>query len=62
MYFALSTMYYPDEVRNTRIFRYPGEIIRERELAMAKDLIENLATPFALEKYRYLPGKTAGDN
>lgn len=50
---ALSTMYFPDEVRNTReLPDIPGEeIIRDRELEMAKDLIENLATPFALEKY-----------
>jgi DNA end-binding protein Ku len=50
---ALSTMYYPDEVRNPQdLPDIPGEeIIRERELVMARDLIENLATPFALEKY-----------
>lgn len=50
---ALSTMYYPDEVRNPRdLPDIPGEeVIRERELAMARDLIENLAAPFALEKY-----------
>jgi len=50
---ALSTMYFPDEVRNTReLPDIPGEEkIRERELEMARDLIENLAVPFDLEKY-----------
>ncbi|MGI5882372.1 MAG: Ku protein [Dethiobacteria bacterium] len=50
---ALSTMYYPDEVRNTRdLPDIPGEeIISAREMSMARDLIENLAASFDPGKY-----------
>lgn len=50
---ALSTMFFPDEVRDTReLPDIPGEeLIRDRELEMARDLIDNLAASFAPEKY-----------
>ncbi len=50
---ALSTMYYPDEVRSPQdLPDIPGEeMIRDRELAMAGDLIENLAVSFVPGKY-----------
>lgn len=50
---ALSTMFFPDEVRSVQeLPDIPhGVEIREKELTMAKQLIENLAAPFQPEKY-----------
>ena len=51
---SLSTMFYPDEVRSVRdLPDLPkGVKVREKELVMAKELIENLAAPFEPEKYQ----------
>ncbi len=51
---SLSTMFYPDEVRSVQeLPDLPkGVEVREKELVMAKELIENLATPFEPEKYQ----------
>lgn len=52
---ALSTMLYADEVvsQDELGLPSPGEIeTRERELAMAKQLVESLTTKFEPEKYR----------
>ncbi len=50
---ALETMFYPDEVRSTASLpdwnRDPK--VQERELEMARQLIENLTAPFSPEKY-----------
>jgi DNA end-binding protein Ku len=53
---SLSTMYFPDEVRSWQelpdIPRGVGVEIREKELQMAKELIESMVTPFEAGKYR----------
>jgi DNA end-binding protein Ku len=50
----LETMYYPDEVRP--VSQVPGlphvEAFDEKELETAKQLIEQLTTPFEPEKYK----------
>ena len=50
---SLSTMFFPDEVRPlTEIPDMPREMeIREKELEMAKELIDNLTAPFEADKY-----------
>ncbi len=50
---SLSTMFFPDEIRPvTEIPDLPREMeIREKELEMAKELIDNLTTPFEADKY-----------
>ncbi|MGC4375352.1 Ku protein [Fictibacillus sp. Mic-4] len=51
---VMETIYYPDEVRN--IDHVPGIdedfAINDKELDMAKQLIEQLTTPFEPEKYK----------
>src|SRR5690606_34306419 len=50
---VLETIYYPDEVRNAeQVPGLPEQVeVNDKELAMAKQLIEQLATPFQPEKY-----------
>jgi DNA end-binding protein Ku len=50
---SLSTMFFPDEVRSLEeIPDIPrGVEIREKELEMAKELIENLTAPFDADNY-----------
>ena len=47
----LHTMYYADEVRSTEEFRTDTENIREKELALALNLIESLSADFEPQKY-----------
>lgn len=47
----LHTMYYPDEVRATDEFRTNRGLVQDRELLMAKSLIQALAAPFEPTKY-----------
>jgi DNA end-binding protein Ku len=47
----LHTMYYADEVRHTEEFRTDTSLIKEKELDLAKMLIETLAADFEPEKY-----------
>ncbi len=47
----LHTMYYQDEVRASDEFRTDGSIVKEPEVAMARQLIEALAVPFEPGKY-----------
>ena len=51
---VLETIFYPDEVRPvSQVSGIPGDIrIEERELSMARQLIENLTSEFRPEKYR----------
>lgn len=51
---SLSTMYFPDEVRSWQeLPDLPQSVeVREKELQMAKELIESMAAPFEAEKYR----------
>jgi DNA end-binding protein Ku len=51
---VLETMFWPDEIRSTRILELPeGEEgrVREKELQMARTLVENLADRFRPESY-----------
>jgi DNA end-binding protein Ku len=47
----LHTMYFADEVRKTDEFRTDTENIREKELALALNLVEALASDFEPQKY-----------
>ena len=47
----LHTMYYVDEIRQVEEFRTDTSLIKERELEMAKTLINTLAEDFHPEKY-----------
>ena len=47
----LHTMYFADEVRKTDEFRTDTENIREKELALALNLVEALAADFEPQKY-----------
>lgn len=51
---ALSTMFYPDEVRSWQeLPDLPQDVeVREEELQMAKELIASMVVPFASDKYR----------
>jgi len=50
---ALETMFYPDEIRTTAGLDAPGEMeISEKEMQMAKSLVEMLKSDFEPEKYR----------
>lgn len=51
---SLCTMYFPDELRSVEEVPdiRPDMEVRENELEMAKELIENLTVPFEAEKYR----------
>ncbi len=48
---VLHTMYYADEVRRNEEFRTDTSKVSEKELAMAKMLVESLAGAFEPEKY-----------
>ncbi len=48
----LHTMYYADEVRKVEEFRTDATLIKDKELELAKTLIESLAAPFEPEKYK----------
>src|SRR6266700_2888702 len=47
----LHTMYYADEVRRSEEFRTDSANLKEKELALAKMLVESLAGAFEPEKY-----------
>jgi DNA end-binding protein Ku len=47
----LHTMYFADEVRKTEEFRTDTENIREKELALALNLVEALSADFEPQKY-----------
>ncbi len=46
------TMFYPDEVRTTQEFRTDTNLVTEKELGLAKMLIDTLAAPFEPEKFK----------
>ena len=48
---VLHTMYYADEVRRSEEFRTDPSSLKEKELALAKMLVESLAGEFEPEKY-----------
>lgn len=48
----LHTMYYADEVRQVEEFRTDTSLIKDKELDLAKTLIESLAASFEPEKYK----------
>jgi DNA end-binding protein Ku len=48
---VLHTMYYADEVRRTEEFRTDTSNVSEREMNLAKMLVESLAAEFEPEKY-----------
>ena len=47
----LHTMYYRSEIRATEEFRTDVTQLKDKELALARNLIESLAEPFEPEKY-----------
>jgi DNA end-binding protein Ku len=47
----LHTMYYADEVRRSEEFRTDTSQVKEKELTLAKTLVESLASGFEPEKY-----------
>jgi DNA end-binding protein Ku len=50
---ALETMFYSDEVRSTRELAVPEDLeVSDRELAMAKSLVEMLSGDFEFEQYQ----------
>jgi len=49
---VLHTMYYQDEIRAMDEFRTDRGLVQERELLMAKSLVEALAAPFDPGKYK----------
>lgn len=49
---VLHTMYYADEVRRSEEFRTDATTVKEKELALAKMLVESLAGDFEPEKYK----------
>jgi len=48
---VLHTMYYADEVRRSEEFRTDASNLKDKELALAKMLVESLAGDFEPEKY-----------
>ncbi|MDP9169084.1 MAG: Ku protein [Acidobacteriota bacterium] len=48
---VLHTMYYADEVRRSEEFRTDAHELKEKEVALAKMLVESLAGEFEPEKY-----------
>ena len=49
---AMETMFYPDELRNASDLELPGEIdLGEKEMMMAKSLVDMLTGDFEPEKY-----------
>lgn len=49
---VLHTMFYADELRQEQAFRAETRLVSEKELALAKNLIESLAAPFEPKKYK----------
>jgi len=49
---VLHTMYYADEVKRSEEFRTDSANLKDKELALAKMLVESLAGEFEPEKYR----------
>jgi DNA end-binding protein Ku len=50
---ALETMFYPDEIRSAEELDVPGDVtVGEKELKMAKSLVDMLTGDFEPEKYR----------
>lgn len=47
----LHTMFYADELREEQAFRAEPKVVNDKELKLAKSLIENLAAPFEPQKY-----------
>lgn len=47
----MHTMYYADEIRKVEEFRTDTNLVKEKELALAKTLIESLTAEFEPEKY-----------
>jgi DNA end-binding protein Ku len=47
----LHTMYYVDEIRKVDEFRTDTQLVKEKELELAKTLIQSLATDFEPDKY-----------
>jgi len=45
------TMYYADELREQKAFQKEPGVVAQKELTLAKALIENLASPFEPKKY-----------
>jgi len=48
----LHTMYYPDEIRQVEEFRTDTSTVKDKELALAKTLVESLLAPFEPDKYK----------
>ncbi len=48
----MHTMYYTDEIRKVDEFRTDTSILKEKELELARTLIESLAADFEPEKYK----------
>jgi DNA end-binding protein Ku len=46
------TLFYPDEVRSVQEFRVDASIVADKELTLAKSLIQALATPFDPTKFK----------
>ena len=49
---VLHTMYYADEVRKSEEFRTDTSLVRDKELELARSLVESLAASFEPEKYK----------
>lgn len=49
---VLHTMFYADELRQEQAFRSEPRLVVEKELSLAKSLIETLAAPFEPQKYK----------
>ncbi|MGH9570560.1 MAG: Ku protein, partial [Candidatus Angelobacter sp.] len=49
---TLHTMYYVDEIRQVEEFRTDTSAVKEKELDLAKTLIESLLAPFEPDKYK----------
>ena len=47
----LHTMYYRDEIRQVEEFRTDTSLVKDKELELAKSLVESLAAEFEPEKY-----------
>jgi DNA end-binding protein Ku len=67
----LHTMYYNDEIRASDAFRTDGNLVKEKELNLAKMLIESLQAEFEPQKYsdtyrenlkKMIEAKIAGQN
>ncbi|HLJ85895.1 MAG TPA: Ku protein [Candidatus Angelobacter sp.] len=48
----LHTMYFRDEIRQVEEFRTDRSLVKEKELELAKRLVESLEAPFEPEKYK----------